>query len=138
MSKNITIILLIVIVVLLIIGGVLGFFLIRGNNQEVKVKKIPTFNLTLEDMYSNVKDSKKILKTNITIETINEKTFKNIDEKQFLIRNEVNIILRSKDEEALAGKEGQLNLQQELKESIINLFNDENITNIYFNDFIIQ
>lgn len=46
--------------------------------------------------------------------------------------------MRNSTEEELEGKEGQVNLQNSIKKNLINLFNDENITNIYFDDFIIQ
>lgn len=89
-------------------------------------------------MYCNIKDSKKILKLKFTLETTSKKTLENLTEKQFLIRDEANKIIRNLTDEDLKGKEGQMNLQSQLKESIIELFNDESITNIYFDDFIIQ
>lgn len=61
-----------------------------------------------------------------------------MNEKQFLIRDEVNKIVRNSTEEELEGKEGQINLQNKIKENLIELFSDQNITNVYFDDFIIQ
>ena len=46
--------------------------------------------------------------------------------------------MRNSTEEELEGKEGQVNLQKKIKDSLIELFNDSNIANIYFDDFIIQ
>ena len=89
-------------------------------------------------MYCNIKDSKKIVKVKITIETNNKNTLELLENKQFLIRDDINKIIRSKTEEELQGDEGQIKLQKEIKESLIKLFDDVAITNIYFDDLIIQ
>ena len=74
----------------------------------------------------------------ITIETKDKKALDTIEGKQFLIRDDINKIIRNKTEEDLQGKEGQVELQGEIKESLKKLFNEENITNVYFDDLIIQ
>ena len=56
----------------------------------------------------------------------------------YLIRNNINEIVRNKTEEELKGKDGQVNLQKEIKENLVDVFNDESIINIYFNEFVIQ
>ena len=78
------------------------------------------------------------MKVKITIETGNKKTLETLTEKQFLIRDDVNKIIRNKTEDEIQGEEGQIALQKEIKESLVNLFQDNTITNIYFNDLIIQ
>ncbi len=97
-------------------------------------KQMETFNLTLDDMYSNIKDSKKIVKLKVTISTNSKTTYEGLSEKQFLIRDDINKIIRNKTEEELQGKDGQVKLQEEIKLSLIELFNDETITNVYFDD----
>ncbi|NLV76433.1 MAG: flagellar basal body-associated FliL family protein [Tissierellia bacterium] len=89
-------------------------------------------------MYCNIKDSKKIVRVKVTIETNNKNTLELLENKQFLIRDDINKIIRSKTEEELQGDEGQIKLQKEIKESLIKLFDDVAITNVYFDDLIIQ
>lgn len=139
-NKNVVLIIVLVLVIILaIVGIVLGITFYRSNNSNNQAKKqSKTFNLTLQDMYCNIKDSNKIVKVKITIETNNKKTLGLIEEKQFLIRDDINKIIRNKAEEDLQGKEGQVKLQKEINESLIKLFNDETITNVYFDDLIIQ
>ncbi|MFA5575813.1 MAG: flagellar basal body-associated FliL family protein [Tissierellaceae bacterium] len=137
MSKRTIIIIIIVLFVVLIAGIVAGLFLF-SNNSGKKVKEIKTFDLTMDEMYCNIKESKRIVKIKITVETIKEKTLVKISEKQFLIRDEVNKIIRNLSEEELQGKDGQNNLQKAIKKSLVDIFNDENIVNVYFDDFIIQ
>lgn len=139
--NTVLIILLILVIVLAAVGVVLGLMYRNNKNENLDnptTKQVETFNLTLDDMYCNIKESKKIVKIKVTIETTNEKTFETLHEKQFLIRDNINKIVRNKTEDELQGEDGQIQLQNQLRESLVNLFNDETITNIYFNDFIIQ
>ncbi|MFS8541862.1 MAG: flagellar basal body-associated FliL family protein, partial [Tissierellales bacterium] len=101
-------------------------------------KREETYSLDLKDMYCNVKDSNKILKVNITIETNNKNTVEVLSEKVYLIRDEINQIIRNKTEDELKGREGQVNLQNDIREALIRIFKDEAITNVYFNDFVMQ
>ncbi len=138
MSKNTIVIIIIVLLLSLIVGIAVGIFFFSKNSGEKKEKEIQTYSITLEDLYCNIKDSKRILKIRITLETTSEKTLGKLTEKQFLIRDEVNKIIANLTEDELRGKEGQVNLQNQIKTNIVDLFNDESIINIYFNDFIIQ
>ncbi len=138
--NTILIILLILVIVLAAVGVALGLMYRNNKNNadDTAKKQLETFNLTLDDMYCNIKESKKIVKIKITIETTNEDTFETLEKKQFLIRDNINKTVRNKTEEELQGENGQIQLQNQLRESLVNLFNDETITNVYFNDLIIQ
>ena len=139
-NKNtVLVVLLVLVIVLAIVGIVLGTTFYKNNNaNNSNKKKMETFNLTLQDMYCNIKDSKKIVKVKITIETNNKDSLKVLEEKQFSIRDDINKIIRNKKEDELQGKEGQVQLQKEINESLVKLFNDETITNVYFDDLVIQ
>jgi flagellar FliL protein len=139
-NKNTPLVILLILIILLaVVGIILGvmFYKNKGVDNGAK-KQMETFNLTLDDMYSNIKDSKKIAKLKVTVSINNESTYNTLSEKQFLIRDDINKIIRNKTEEELQGEEGQTKLQNEIKGSLIELFNDETITNVYFDDFIIQ
>jgi flagellar FliL protein len=139
-NKNtVLVVLLVLVIVLAIVGIALGITFYKNNNANNSNKKqMETFDLTLDDMYCNIKDSKKIVKTKITIETNNKDSLKVLEEKQFSIRDDINKIIRNKKEDELQGKEGQVQLQKEINESLVKLFNDETITNVYFDDLVIQ
>src|SRR5690554_2108766 len=137
MSKKNVLIVIIILILALSLAIIAGIF-IFSNNSNTKEKEVKTFTLTLEEMYCNIKESRRILKIKATVETISKKTLEEISEKQFLIRDEINKIIRNSTEEELEGKDGQINLQNKIKDNLINLFNDDNITNVYFDDFIIQ
>ena len=138
MSKKTTLIIVLVLLLALIGGIVEGIFFFTRNSGGEKAKKVTAYTITLDDHYCNIKDSKRILKIKITLETISEKTLKKLTEKQFLVRDEVNKIITSLTDEELRGKEGQINLQDKIITKLVELFDDESIINVYFNDYIIQ
>ena len=85
MSKNLLSIIVIILLLIIIICMVIGIFLFSKNPAKKSTKIDKTFTTTLDDLYCNIKDSKKILKIRITIESTNEKTFNILEEKHFLI-----------------------------------------------------
>lgn len=136
MSKR-NLIIVIILLAVLVIGVVIGI-VIYMNGSEEKVKEIPTYTVGIDDLYCNIKDSKKMVKINIVLETRDEKLKENIENKKFLIRDLTNEIIVSKTEEDLLGDNGQAKLKKEILKHLIEVFKSEDITNIYFNDFIIQ
>ncbi len=56
----------------------------------------------------------------------------------FLIRDKANEIIVTKTEEELRDENGQTGLKQQIKDNLIKIFENQSITNVYFNDFIIQ
>lgn len=129
---------LVALIIIFVVGVILGGVFYKSKSKNASKKKAETFNLTLEDMYCNIKESKKIVKVKITIETKDKKDLERIVEKQFLIRDDINKIIRNKTDVELQGKEGQVELQGEIKESLKKLFDKTNIVNVYFDDLIVQ
>ena len=137
MSKKTIVIVMVVLIVAIVLGIVAGVFLF-SNRGEAKEKEVKTFSLTLNEMYCNVKESKKIVKVQLTLVTIKEKTIDKLSSKQFLIKDTVNQTIRDLTEDQLQGKEGQINLQEILLDKFVELFEDTSIINVYFDEFIIQ
>lgn len=136
--KTVIIVLLVVLILFATVGLVLGISVYKNNGGNNEKKGSEKYYITLDEMYCNIKDSKKIVKIKTTIEVDDKDTNEELEKKQFLMRNEVNKIIRSKEEEDLQGKEGHMGLQKEVKDSLVNLFDNESISNVYFDDLIIQ
>lgn len=136
MSRK-TIIFVVIILAFSIFAGI-AVGIVFWNKTSSGQNEVIRYNLTVDDMYCNIKDSKRILKLKITIESVDPKAIERLTKKTFLVRDEVNKIVRDKTDEQLEGTNGQINLQKEIKENLIILFEDDTITNVYFNDFIIQ
>lgn len=134
-KKNILIVILILMLALSL--GILAGMFFFSNNATAKEKDLKVYTLTLDEMYCNIKSSRKIMKITVTVETTSKKAYEEMNNKQFLIRDEVNKIVRNSTEEELEGKEGQVYLQNKIKKSLEDLFEAQNV-NVYFDDFIIQ
>ncbi|NLY67333.1 MAG: flagellar basal body-associated FliL family protein [Tissierellia bacterium] len=135
-TRNIVAILIVLIILLTAIGIFLGINLYSKNETTEELKEV--FALTLDDMYCDLKDGKGIVKLNVTIETHSKETLDNLEKKIYLIRNNINEIVRNKTQEELKGKDGQVNLQKEIKDNLVQVFEDDRIANVYFNQFVIQ
>ena len=118
MSRGLVVrVLLILMIIIAVVGIIIGIIFYRNNPKELSKSKKETYNLTLQDMYCNIKESRKIAKVRITIETNEQKTLDLIEGKQFLIRDDINKIIRNKTEEELQGKEGHVALQKEIRKA---------------------
>lgn len=138
-KKVILIVVLVVVLVFAITAAVIGMVFFKNDKTGNKVvQNEEKYYISLDDMYCNIKDSKRILKVRVTVEVSNKKSLKNVEEKQFLVRNKINEIIRSKTEDDLQGTEGQIALQKGITNSLVQIFDDENITNVYFDELILQ
>ncbi|MCK9216515.1 MAG: flagellar basal body-associated FliL family protein [Firmicutes bacterium] len=142
MNKKILLIIIAVILLIVIISGIVFIIVstkLSSSKEEVlKVdKKIVMYEFD-ESFVTNVKDSKKILKTVIEVELANKKIEELVRARESEIRNEIYLILRSKREEDFEGAEGQIKLQKEITDGIKNIIKTENVLNVYFREFIIQ
>lgn len=135
-------ILIIVVLVVLVAGGI-GLLYVKNKasagteekKEDLSTKE--TFSVTLDDMYCNVNDSKKILKIKITVQTSNKEKLPLIEAKQFVIRDEANKIIRNNSEKDLMGMEGMENLKRAIQKTLATSFSDDSIL-ITFDDFVIQ
>ncbi len=136
---NIKIIIIVLAVVVVAVGAFL-FLKSKGKEKEEKSKSSPAaeenYSVSLEEMYSNIKNSKKILKVKITVQTSVEANKEIIEAKQFVIRDEANKIIRNTTEDDLSG-EGYENVRRAIQKTVQKYFSDETIV-VYFDDFVFQ
>ncbi|MBB6216484.1 flagellar FliL protein [Anaerosolibacter carboniphilus] len=120
----------------IIFGGVFYFAVYK--TPEKTVKEVKTFSYPIGELYSNVKDSRKILKANVVIETLDEKIQGKLEPNKSKITNSILEVLRSKDESSLAGEKGQQALRTEVLKAVKQIVDSDKITNVYFVEFIVQ
>lgn len=137
-TKQIFMISLIALLIILIItGGVLGFMYF--NNKKTPEKpEIKYYYYNAEEIICNPKDSRDLLKFNMTIEVTEESLLKSFEEKKFLIRDKVNEILTSKTEKEIREDNKYKKIKEEITGSLKEVFDNDNIKTIYIQDIIIQ
>lgn len=136
-TKNIFLLAIISFVMIVVIVGSV-FFVISYKNSipQNTVKELYYFDVG--EMYCNIMNSKKIVKFNIVVELTDEKLVEEFNNKSFLIKHEINTIMINKTQEDLEGKEGLITLQSEITNRLSEVFNSEDISKVYFEEFIIQ
>lgn len=135
--KKVLILSLIGLVVLALIFSVV-FFLVLNKKDDAKNKKVEYFEFKLDEMYTNIRESKNILKINITIEYTDEKMVETLNKSKSRISNDVLEILRNKTLEELSGKDGQQKARKDIQSKIVEIVETNAISNVYFTEFIIQ
>jgi flagellar basal body-associated protein FliL len=106
--------------------------------EPIKIDKDMTMVAIGEEPFvNNVKDSKKICKVTLKVET-NKETAELIEYRSAEIRDKINALIRSKTEEDLAGREGQEKLQKEIVAIIQKIIKTEEVKNVFFEEFIVQ
>ncbi len=93
------------IIATLIITGII-FFVLNSDGKN-KDKKLTYYEYNLEEIYTNIKSSKSILKANITIEYTDDKLKAVLDNNKAKITNDILELLRNKTLKDLSGQEGQ-------------------------------
>lgn len=140
MSNKKLIIIIAIVLALVIAGGVVTFVVLSGSKEkaEINYEDLPKFYQEITDQYSNVKDSARICKINLTIEVVDEILATTMKDQEFIIRDAINLIIRSSTEDQLLGEDGQLYLQDEIKRILNEKFDTDMVTNVYFKQLIIQ
>lgn len=137
-KKLIIIVAVVLALVIAIAVGVGVVFLSSGEEPEVNYDDLPKSYYEITDLYSNIKDSPRICKVNLTIETVSDELLETLKSKDFVIRDAINLIVRSSTEKQLVGEDGQLYLQEEIKRTLNEKFDTDQITGVYFKQLIIQ
>ncbi|MDK2917396.1 MAG: flagellar protein FliL [Candidatus Petromonas sp.] len=124
------------IIATLIITGII-FFVLNSDGKN-KDKKLTYYEYNLEEIYTNIKSSKSILKANITIEYTDDKLKAVLDNNKAKITNDILELLRNKTLKDLSGQEGQQKTRNDILNKVRGILNTKDISNIYFTEFIIQ
>ncbi len=112
------------------------FYFATHKQEPYKEKR--TYTYAIDELYTNIKDSRRILKVNIVIETTDEKIIEQLEHKVSKITNDILELLRSKDEKALYADKGQQVLRKEVLACIKSSIPSDKIADTYFTQFIIQ
>lgn len=114
------------------------FIFVLNKKGESKKEKVEYFQFELDEMYTNIKKSNNIMKINITVEYTDDKLAAVLNKQKARITNDILELLRNKTLEELSGKEGQRKARTDIKNKIVEVVESNNISNVYFTEFIVQ
>ncbi|OGO78894.1 MAG: hypothetical protein A2Y23_03090 [Clostridiales bacterium GWB2_37_7] len=141
-KKNLVLIAIIILLLLSILSGIILYIFVLNKPEEPKIKEITIDkNIVLYEFgnsfVNNVKDSKKMVKLTVKLE-VDSKLVSLLDYKKSAIIEKINLIMRGKTEQDLAGKEGQLKLEAEIVDLIKKIISTEKLVDANIEEFIVQ
>ncbi|MFZ5352073.1 MAG: flagellar basal body-associated FliL family protein [Bacillota bacterium] len=142
-KKNLILIVIIIVLLLIIVSGIILYIFVLNKPAEPKHKEREISKDMVEIPFSsfvnNVKDSKKVTKLTIKFEVETE-IQPILENRTTEIRDAINLIMRNKTEQDLAGAEGQLKLKEEILtkvREILRLFPERKIF-VFIDELIAQ
>ena len=138
MNKKLLIIIVAVVLILVIGGGAAVFLLTRTPKEE----PIVYYEYSFAEEYSNLADenSSKIVKYQVTIEYTNTDMAAVFEANKTKIRNNIDEIMRATLSTDIEKANGKQKLRDKIKDMVIEVLesDEETITNIYIQPFVIQ
>lgn len=141
-KKNLVLIIIIILLLFVILSGIILYIFVLNKPAEPKIKEITidknVAEYGFEDSFvNNVKDSKKMVKLTIKLE-VDTKLVELLDFRKSEIIDKVNLIMRGKTEQDLAGVEGQLKLKTEIRDAIKKIISTEKKVDVFIQELIVQ
>jgi len=136
--KKIIIIAGIALVVILAIAAGLYFFVF--NKKDPVDVPVVVLEFSLDEMYSNIADPGKILKSQIVIQYTDETLADKLTSNTTRIVNDINQLYRTKTLEQISAPNGQERLRADILELVQEILeaDPEQVTDVLFLNFIVQ
>ncbi len=125
---------------LVILGIAAGLYFFVFNKKEAAEAVVVTSEFELDEMYSNIADPGKILKSRIVIQYTDETLADTLTNNKTRIVNDINQLYRTKTLEQLSAPNGQERLRADILDLVQGILeaDPEQVTDILFLDFIVQ
>ena len=108
-------------------------------HQAAQAEEPTSYTYALDDAFiTNVKDSRKLLKTSVVLVANDENLQEMLDANQYVVRDTVLFILRDLTEDDICSDTIQDTLRKEIPDALNKALEINSITSIYFGDFVMQ
>jgi len=136
--KKIILFAIIGLVILAVIAGAILYFTVFRSTDEEKIVEIETFEFQLGKFTTNLSDSRDFFRGDIVIETSNKDLLKEFEIQNAELRDRIIKIIITKKPNEILSADGLQNLRQEIIAAISDVIDTDEITNLFFIDYIIQ
>ncbi|MEN1759440.1 flagellar basal body-associated FliL family protein [Anoxynatronum sibiricum] len=136
MKKIIIISLVAFLVTAILVGSLLYIFVFRTPSEKVVVT--PTFEYQLGEFSTNLGSQRSFFRGSIVVETTDKKMLETLENNHIVLRDSVIKTLIGKRAEDVLDPEGQQLLRQELIQVISEVSQSDQISNVYFVEYIVQ
>lgn len=141
-KRNFVLIVIIILLLFIILSGIILYIFVMNKPEEPKVKEI-TINKDIvlyefgTSFVNNVKGSDKFAKLTIKLD-VDKKLVELLDYKKSAIIEKINLIMRGKTADDLAGVEGQLKLETEIRDAIKKIISTEKLVEVNIEELLVQ
>ncbi|RQD67764.1 MAG: flagellar basal body protein FliL [Tindallia sp. MSAO_Bac2] len=135
LKKIIMIALVAFLITAIIVGGILYIFVFRSVDDD---QPLPTYEHNLGEFSTNLGNQRSFFNGEIVVETTNRDLIQDFEEKNVVLRDRVIKTLISKTPEDVLTPDGQQDLRQELIDIVSEAVGSDEVTNVYFIDYIVQ
>ncbi len=123
---------------LLVFATTLYLVVFRTPAGEKEVKKPKTYSYDLGEFSTNIGASGRYFKGNVVVETTGKKTPKLIEENATSIRDYILGVLISQDVKTMMSEQGAESIKKDIAKKVSEITGTDDISNVYFTDYIIQ
>lgn len=125
------------ILILAIAGGSAYYFLVLRNTDTKTETK--TYTYSIDDSFiTNVKNSSKLFKTTIVLVSNSDKLDDLLSQKEYVVRDTILFLLRDLTEADITKEDIQDTLRTKIADALNQALGIDNITSVYFGDFVMQ
>ncbi len=128
------------VVLVLVIVAVALFFLVFNKPKEEPVHEVLNYEFELGEMYSNIFEPGRILRTKAVIEYSDEAFIAKLEKNKSRIINDITQLYRKTKLEEINAPNGQERLREAILDMVreITEADQETVTDVLFLDFIVQ
>lgn len=127
-------IIIILLVVVIAFGGAFLYY-----NISTKPTEITYYNYSPgNEFVTNLKGGNKFVRVVVELQVYNKDVLNDLQKQNSKIRDAIILVLRNKSSDELDGSKGQLKLQSDIKAEINKIVGSDKVTNVFFDDFIVQ
>ena len=141
-KKNFVLIAIIILLLFVIVSGIILYMFVLNKPEETGIKEITIDKDVVlyefgSSFVTNVKESRRMCKLTIKLE-VDAKLVELLDYKKSAIIDKINLIMRGKTEDDLAGIEGQMKIKAEIRDAIKKIISTEKKIEVNVEEFIVQ
>jgi flagellar protein FliL len=138
-KNNLLIKMAIILVVIALIGAIALVYVLNttGPEKEKKIDEVLKASVDIPEITTNLA-SDDFIRISFKIQTDSKKAKKELEKRMFQVNNIMILELSEKTAENLSGKEGQLQLEEQLKTKINEIMQEGKIEKVYITQFILQ
>lgn len=132
---------LILLIAITLVGAVAIIIILNftgnNNNSAPSIDEVLEASVDVPQMTANLSDGEYI-RISFTIQTDSKKAKKELEKRDFQVKNTIILTLSEKNSEELKGKQGQQNLETEIKNKINEFMQEGKVEKVYITESLLQ